>query len=136
MAEFPMSFAHPSHLDSFEIEILDRRRAFHLPPKSMCDELVDIFFIWTAPVLPVVNKHAFTRKYNDPNDPPSILLLQAIFMTASRFYTGDALDSSELRPRSFYKKTKALYDAGYELDEIPILQAVVLMGIYWDGPDG
>lgn len=136
MTLFPMPLAHASHLDSFEIEILNRRRAFHLPPKSTCDELVDIFFTWITPVLPVVNKHAFIRKYNNPDDPPSILLLQAIFMAASRFYTGDILDHLKLSPRAFYKKTKALYDAGYELNEIPILQAVVLMGIYWDGPDG
>lgn len=56
-------------------------------------------------------------------------------MTASRFHTPENLDSS-VSPRSLYKKAKALYDAGYELNEIPTLQAVVLMGIYWDGPDG
>lgn len=76
------------------------------------------------------------RKYHNAENPPSILLLQAIFMTASRFYVPQAVDPSTVAPRVFYKKAKAIYDAGYELNETPVLQAVVLMGIYWDGLDG
>lgn len=138
MSELWTLTAHPSHLDSLEIDILNQRGVFHLPPASICHELVDIFFKWIAPVLPVVNRHGFMQKYNSPEDSPSILLLQAIFMTASRFYTPpEELDSeSTVTPRTFYKKAKALYDSGYEVDEIALLQAVVLMGIYWDGPDG
>lgn len=138
MTESWTSTNHPSHLDSLEIEILNQRGVFHLPPRSICDDLVDIFFKWIAPVLPVVNKHGFMQKYNDLEDSPSILLLQAIFMTASRFYTTpEELGSgSTVTPGTFYKKAKALYDSGYEVDQIVVLQAVALMGIYWDGLDG
>jgi hypothetical protein len=132
----PMSYTPSNHLDPLEIDILNQREAFHLPPQPVCDTLVDIFFKWIAPVLPVVNRHDFMRKYHNAENPPSILLLQAIFMTASRFYVPQAVDPSTVAPRVFYKKAKALYDAGYELNETPVLQAVVLMGIYWDGPDG
>ena len=31
---------------------------------------------------------------------------------------------------------KALYDANYEDDRVTIVQALVLMGWYWEGPEG
>lgn len=127
--------SRPTHLDPLEINILNQREAFDLPPQQICGDLVGIFFQWISPVLPVVNKNEFLRRYHDPEDPPSILLLQAIFMAASRFYPHEGLNSS-IAPRAFYKKAKALYDAGYELNGISVLQAVLLMSIYWDGPDG
>lgn len=131
----PINIAHPSHLDSLELDILNKREVFHLPPQHICDGLVDIFFNWIAPVLPVVDRHDFMRKYYDRENSPSILLLHAIFMTASRFYRPQGY-SAAMTPRAFYKKAKALYDAGYELNGISVLQAVVLMGLYWDGPNG
>lgn len=128
---------HPVHLDPLELDILNRRDAFGLPGREICDALIEIFFSRVAPILPVVNRHDFMRRYHDPANRPSILLLQAIFTVASRFLT-DNLSSgnSANTPRAFYKKAKALYDAGYEQDNIAVIQAVILLGLYWDGLDG
>lgn len=131
------SICHPGHLEPLELEILHRRDAFGLPPKAVQDTLVDVFFKWVAPILPVIDRHAFMRQYNSAEDPPSTLLLQAVLMVASRYSTSQ--QSSEeytVSPRTFYKKAKALYDAGYETNLITVIQAVVLLGAYWEGPDG
>jgi hypothetical protein len=37
---------------------------------------------------------------------------------------------------TFYKRAKALYDANYEDDRVTIVQALILMGWYWEGPEG
>jgi hypothetical protein len=37
---------------------------------------------------------------------------------------------------TFYKRAKALYDANYEDDRVTIVQALVLLGWYWEGPEG
>lgn len=133
----PCTVSHPAHLDPLELEILTRRDAFGLPAKNVCDALLDIFFNWVAPILPVVNRHDFMKQYHDPYDGPSILLLQAILMVASRFSEDHRCpDSSVNTPRAFYKKAKALYDAGYEQNPITVIQAVILLGLYWDGLDG
>lgn len=42
--------------DQQEIEILQRRGAFLLPPKHLCDELVECFFKWVAPVVSVMRR--------------------------------------------------------------------------------
>lgn len=43
--------------------------------------------------------------------------------------------STTLAALTFYKRAKALYDANYEDDRITIVQALVLMGWYWEGPE-
>ncbi|ODM19535.1 hypothetical protein SI65_04519 [Aspergillus cristatus] len=133
----PVIPPHPADFDPFELDILNRRGAFSLPPKDVCDTLVKIFFEWIAPILPVVNRQEFMRKYHSPNGTgPPILLLQAMFMVAARFTTNQqSSDGRSVSPRVFHKKTKALYNAGYEKDPVTILQAVILLGMYWDGPD-
>lgn len=129
-----------NELDSMEIDILKLRGAFLLPPRSLCDELVDAFFTWVAPVVPVVNKSRFMRQYRDPKNPPSLLLLQSILLAGSRVCYNpqlmDANGSTTPAAMTFYKRAKALYDAGYEDDRVTIVQSLILMGWYWEGPEG
>ncbi|PKX93663.1 transcription factor domain-containing protein [Aspergillus novofumigatus IBT 16806] len=123
------------HLDPLDVDILNQRHAFDLPSQAVCDALVDVFFKWIAPVLPVINRHDFMCRYRNPQNPPSVLLLQAVLMVASRYHHhAQSSGNGVISPRMFYKKVKALYDAGYERDPTTVLQAVVLLGVYWDGP--
>ncbi|KAI1619064.1 transcriptional regulatory protein [Exophiala viscosa] len=126
--------------DQMEIEILQQRGAFLLPPRALCDELVDAYFRWVHPIVPVINKTRFMKRYKDTKNPPSLLLLQAILLAGSRVCTNpqlmDATGSTTPAAMTFYKRAKALYDANYEDDRITIVQALVLMGWYWEGPEG
>ena len=128
-----------TELDNIEIEILHQRGAFLLPPRALCDELVDSFFQWVAPVVPVINKSRFMARYRDTKNPPSLLLLQAILLAGSRVCTNkqlmDGNGSTTPAAMTFYKRAKALYDANYEDDRITIVQALMLMGWYWEGPE-
>jgi hypothetical protein len=129
-----------TELDSLEIEILHRRGAFLLPPRELCDELVEAYFKWVAPVVPIINRNRFMRRYQDPQNPPSLLLLQAILLAGSRVCNNSKLmdQNGSTIPASttFYKRAKALYDANYEDDRVTLVQALVLMGWYWEGPEG
>ena len=132
--------AHLTELDAIEIEILNQRGAFLLPPKALCDELVEAYFKWIAPIVPVINRSRFMRRYRDPQNPPSRLLLQAMLLAGSRVCANPQLmdpnGSTTPAAMTFYKRAKALYDANYEDDRITIVQALVLMGWYWEGPEG
>ena len=129
-----------NELDDLELRILHERGAFLLPPRQLCDELVEAFFTWIAPVVPVINRSKFMRRYRDPKNPPSLLLLQAILLAGSRVCTNpqlmDANGSTTPAAMTFYKRAKALFDANYEDDRITIVQSLVLMGWYWEGPEG
>lgn len=133
------SRARLTELDNVEIDILHQRGAFLLPPRALCDELVDSYFKWVAPIVPVINKARFMKDYRDPKSPPSLLLLQAILLAGSRVCTNpqlmDANGSTTPAALTFYKRAKALYDANYEDDRVTIVQSLVLMGWYWEGPE-
>ncbi|GAB1319050.1 Transcriptional activator of fatty acid utilization [Madurella fahalii] len=133
------SRARLTELDNVEIDILHQRGAFLLPPRALCDELIDSYFRWIHPIVPVINKTKFMRRYKDPKNPPSLLLLQAMLLAGSRVCTNpqlmDANGSSTPAALTFYKRAKALYDANYEDDRVTIVQALLLMGWYWEGPE-
>lgn len=127
-------------LDDTDVGILQRRGAFLLPPKSLCDELVDAYFKWVAPVVPVINRSQFMRQYCDCKEPPSMLLLQAMLLAGSRVCTNvqllDSKNTTMTVARTFYQRAKALYDCNFEDDRVVIVQALVLLGWYWEGPEG
>lgn len=133
------SRARLTDLDNVEIDILHQRGAFLLPPRVLCDELVESYFKWVAPIVPVINRSRFMKQYRDSKNPPSLLLLQAILLAGSRVCTNpqlmDANGSTTPAALTFYKRAKALYDANYEDDRVTIVQALVLMGWYWEGPE-
>ncbi|KAI1207101.1 fungal-specific transcription factor domain-containing protein [Annulohypoxylon truncatum] len=133
------SRARLTELDNIEIDILHQRGAFLLPPRSLCDELIDSYFKWVHPIVPVINKTRFMRQYRDPKNPPSLLLLQAVLLAGSRVCNNqqlmDANGSTTPAALTFYKRAKALYDANYEDDRVTIVQALLLMGWYWEGPE-
>jgi uncharacterized protein YdaU (DUF1376 family) len=133
------SRARLTELDNVEIDILHQRGAFLLPPRSLCDELIEAYFKWVHPIVPVINRTRFMRQYRDPKNPPSLLLLQAILLAGSRVCSNpqlmDANGSTTPAALTFYKRAKALYDANYEDDRVTIVQSLLLMGWYWEGPE-
>ncbi|KAL0638415.1 Transcriptional activator of fatty acid utilization [Maublancomyces gigas] len=133
------SRARLTELDTIEIDILHQRGAFLLPPRALCDELVEAYFKWIAPIVPVINRSRFMRRYRDPKNPPSLLLLQSVLLAGSRVCQNpqlmDVTGSTTPAAMTFYKRAKALYDANYEDDRVTIVQSLVLMGWYWEGPE-
>lgn len=133
------SRARLTELDNVEIEILHQRGAFLLPPRALCDELIEAYFKWVHPIVPVINRTRFMNQYRDPKNPPSLLLLQAVLLAGSRVCNNsqlmDANGSTNPAALTFYKRAKALYDANYEDDRVTIVQALLLMGWYWEGPE-
>lgn len=133
------SRARLTELDNVEIDILHQRGAFLLPPRSLCDELIESYFRWVHPIVPIVSRTRFMKQYKDPKNPPSLLLLQAILLAGSRVCNNpqlmDANGSTTPAALTFYKRAKALYDASYEDDRVTIVQSLLLMGWYWEGPE-
>ena len=134
------SIARLTDLDNIDTDILHQKGAFLLPSRALCDELVESFFAWAFPIVPVVNRSQFMRRYRDDENPPSLLLLQAILLGGSKVCKNpqlmDANGSTTSATRKFYKRAKALYEVGYEDDRVTIVQALVLMGWGWENPEG
>lgn len=127
-----------STLEDSEISFLHARGALVLPPRELCDELIRSFFKWVAPIVPIVNRKHFMKRYHDPDNPPSILLMQTMMLAGSRFcakkHLIDAYGSETPAATLFYQRAKALHDADYEKDRIAVVQSLILMGWYWEEP--
>ena len=128
------------HADEVEMGILHQRGAFLLPSRALCDELIESYFTWVAPIIPIINRSQFMRQYRDPKDSPSLLLMQALLLASTRVSTSaditDENGTTMPTAKTFYTRAKALLDAKYEDDQITIVQALVLIGWYWEGPQG
>lgn len=137
--EVSYSSSRLKELNKEEIEILKFRGAFLLPPRDLCDDIVETYFEKIHPTFPYLNRSQFMRRYNDPVNPPSLLLLQAILLAGSRVCKNPALidesGTADLASLTFYKRAKALFDANYESDRLIIVQAVVLLSWWWEGPE-
>jgi hypothetical protein len=75
-----------SGLGPFQVAVLSQQGAFLLPCKELLDDLLDDFFCWVAPVVPVVCKASFLSQYRtrDGNGRTSLLLLQAMLLAAAK----------------------------------------------------
>lgn len=115
-----------------EMDILAKRGALQLPPRDLCEELIDAYFKWVAPVIPIINKSWFMQRWHDLDNQPPLLLMQAILLAGSRVCTTPMLLDANGSPipaaTIFYKRAKALYDADYEEDRVVIVQALILLG--------
>lgn len=128
------------NLTSLEYECLRRKGAFTLPPRLVCEEMIDAYFTSIAPLLPIINRAHFMRRFLSEESPPSYLLMQSVLLAACRVcrhpFICEADGSTTRASRSFYQRAKALYDANYEANQLTIVQALTLLGWYWDGPEG
>lgn len=126
-------------LDSVELEILKMRGAFLLPSNELALDIIGSYFKHVHPLMPVINRAEFMRKFNDPNDNPSLMVLQAVLLCGLRVslnpLLADAKGSNNLASLTFFRRAKALYETNYESDPVSIVQAVILIGSYWEGPE-
>lgn len=126
-------------LDSVELEILKLRGAFLLPSTELSLDLIESYFEHVHPLMPVINRTEFMKKFKDPNDLPSLMLLQAVLLCGSRVSSNpllvDSKGSKNLASLTFYRRAKALYETNYESDPVLIIQTLILIGSYWEGPE-
>ncbi|KAJ5803653.1 uncharacterized protein N7503_006103 [Penicillium pulvis] len=109
-----------------DLQMLREQGAFELPPISIQKQLMDSFNKYCAPWTPVVDP-----KWLDEKTPPSMLLLQSIFLAGSRVSKAH-LDygSSEV----FYRRAKLLFFFGGGHGSLISIVAACLL--HWYNPVG
>ncbi|KAG0209654.1 hypothetical protein BGX28_010170 [Mortierella sp. GBA30] len=105
-----------------------------LPPRDLADHLIECYFTFVHPYMPVLHRPTFMRQYRstDPSMRPPGVLLNAMFAIASRYSTHPEIVG--LDPESFgdeyFDRAKRLTDFEYELPRQSSIQALLLMTIY------
>jgi hypothetical protein len=114
-----------------------------LPPRQHQDALLDIYFAYVHPLLPIVDKNLFSQWYAEGREPR--MLLQAICVVASKhadatdhLLLGD--DTRKLTPREFsqriYNGVIAGIEAKLEKNRVILIQVLALISLHCEGPDG
>jgi hypothetical protein len=133
--EVTVNKALHAYLDAVGVSIV--------PPRKDQDALLDIYFSYVHPLLPIVDRNLFTTWYSEEREPR--MLLQAMCIVASKhadatehLLLGD--DSRCLTPREFsqrlYNAVIAGIEAKLERNRVILIQVLALISLHVEGPDG
>ncbi|KAJ5808356.1 hypothetical protein N7474_009625, partial [Penicillium riverlandense] len=113
-------------LSAEEKAILKVHRAFDLPPPAIQQSLIDTFKTYCAPWTPIV-ENSWLREPR--SNPPSLLLLQSVFVAGSRLAAAPHISASS---ETYYRRAKALFFSSYEKNPIIKIAAACLLN--WFNP--
>ncbi|PZR19412.1 MAG: hypothetical protein DI539_14155 [Flavobacterium psychrophilum] len=107
-----------------------------LPSHEVRDDLVDSFFTKIHPGFPIVDESEFRSQYNDPGNPPPLLLLQAVLLAGAHVSQHPNIVCHRARVKQvIFRRAKALFDLHYENDRMYVVQAALLFMWYVEGAD-
>ncbi|KAF9982941.1 Transcriptional activator of fatty acid utilization, partial [Modicella reniformis] len=127
---------HQEWLMEMEAMVSQVAATMPLPPRDLADHLIECYWTFVHPHLPIVHKPTFMRQYRnpDPEKRPPVVLLHAMFAIASRFSEHPEINGLGHDPESFgdeyFSRAKRLVDVEYELPRISSIQSLLLMVSY------
>ena len=116
-----------NELSDLDRQTLSLRKAFDLPPRTIRESLVDAFMERCHPWMPIVERHWLEER----EQPPSLLLLQSVFLAGSRVLSSPLVHTSS---SEFYERAKALFFSGHEQNTTLAIVAISLL--QWWNPTG
>ncbi|CAI7627314.1 unnamed protein product [Penicillium glandicola] len=113
-----------------DIQLLRLQGAFDLPPRAIREGLINTFMERCSPWMPIIERSWLEESGSQK---PSILLLQSIFVAASRVTSAPAV-TAYASLHQFYRRAKALFWSGYERNPVTVVAAVCIL--HWYNPEG
>ncbi|KAJ4350281.1 uncharacterized protein N0V89_008902 [Didymosphaeria variabile] len=114
-----------------------------LPPRECQDGLLDLYFNYVHPLLPLIDQDVFAERYAQGHE--SRLLMQAICIVASKHADAGSYlclgdDPRKMGPREFshrlYNAVIAGIEAKMEKNRVVLIQVLALISLHCEGPDG
>jgi hypothetical protein len=133
--EVKVSRALQQYLDAVGVDIL--------PPRKSQEVLLDIYFAYVHPLLPLVDQELFLEQYRQGRE--SRLLMQAICIVASKHADAAKMlclsdDQQPLTPREFSQRLYTAViigiEAKLEKNRVVLIQVLALISLHCEGPDG
>jgi hypothetical protein len=113
-----------------DIQLLRLQGAFDLPPRAIREGLINTFMEKCSPWMPIIERSWLEESGSKK---PSMLLLQSIFVAASRVTSAPAV-TAYASLHQFYRRAKALFWSGYERNPVTVVAAVCIL--HWYNPEG
>ncbi|KAF9934767.1 Transcriptional activator of fatty acid utilization [Linnemannia zychae] len=106
-----------------------------LPPQDLADHLIDTYWDYVHPHLPILHKPLFMRQYKnaDPEKRPPIVLLNAMFALSSRFSEHPeivGMSDPEDFGIEYFSRAKQLVDLDIDMPRQASIQALLLLVLY------
>lgn len=124
-------------LDDTEYRQMVAFGCFSLPSEDLCRRYIKAYFDILHWQQPVLNRHQFLHDYQDLRHPPSLLLLQSVLFAGSRVYEESWWGQKEKTRQErisylLHRRAQVLYNMRAEKRPLPLLQALIIFGNYWD----
>ncbi|KAK9489651.1 fungal-specific transcription factor domain-containing protein [Lipomyces doorenjongii] len=124
-------------LASHLVAYLDSLNAYDLPPRQDRGGLINVFFEYVHPLMPLLDKATFLRQHEHDECP--ILLLHAVQLAACRH--SSARKFIHLRSTRHFAsltaaKIRALIYADIDRDKLTVVRALALLSLHCEGSDG
>ncbi|KAH7070337.1 fungal-specific transcription factor domain-containing protein [Paraphoma chrysanthemicola] len=118
-----------------DISYLASKGVFELPPKLVQDELLDAYFLYIHPFLPVLNEEKLRNDYTSGLQATGLLLYRAIMFAATSYLKQSSVVmcgfSSVIEAQTtHFERARLLFDFNVEAVKINRLQTL-LMFSYW-----
>jgi hypothetical protein len=123
------------------LQFLHAIGCFQLPPAARCAELLEVYFTYIHPMLPVIERKDFLSCYYGAGEPPPLLVLHAVFLAASRYMNGDGRSVDgvpEIRSHcdELHAKLRALLEVDISQERLAVIQASLIASLHWEGREG
>ncbi|KAK9370870.1 fungal-specific transcription factor domain-containing protein [Lipomyces kononenkoae] len=119
------------------VAYLDSLHAFDLPPRQDREGLLNVYFKYVHPLLPLFDKNTFLSQH--ARDECPTLLLHAVQLAACRHSSARKF-IHQRSPRHFASllaaKIRALIYADIERDKLTVVRALALLSLHSEGSDG
>ncbi|CAM1508336.1 Fc.00g051840.m01.CDS01 [Cosmosporella sp. VM-42] len=133
----------PTKIAAEDVKYLHVKGALTLPSLPLQNALLQAYVEYVHPYMPLMDLHSFLSIINDRdgnNGQISLFLYQAVMFAASAFVEMKYLregghTTRKAARKSFFQKTRLLYDFDYESDRLILVQALLLMTYWYETPD-
>ncbi|KAK5336505.1 hypothetical protein LTR98_007835 [Exophiala xenobiotica] len=131
----------PSYLTREDVDYLHRKGALRVPEIELRDALLESYVHYIHPCYPILELGVLKDSIQGTSDNRvSLLLFQAIMFAGAAWVDVKLLRrlgflTRKAARKAFYLKVKLLYDLDFEQDRLSLVQTLVLLSLWWEGPN-
>ncbi|KAM0223530.1 hypothetical protein ACHAQD_003169 [Fusarium lateritium] len=133
----------PTKIAPEDVDYLKVKGALSVPTLPLQNALLQAYVEYVHPYMPLMDLNSFLgviSSRDGQNGQTSLFLYQAVMFAASAFVDMKYLREGGYTTRkaarkSFFQKTRLLYDFDYESDRLVLVQALLLMTYWYETPD-
>ncbi|KAH7064054.1 fungal-specific transcription factor domain-containing protein [Paraphoma chrysanthemicola] len=121
-------------LDQHDLEYLQAKGVFNLPPREVCLEMFKVYFRHAYPYAPIIDRGEFLAQFS--REEHSTFLVQTLLANVTPYTSKDLLARAGFADHStaqdtFFRRAVLLYDFNCEKSQLVLLQGSLLLGTLW-----